>query len=73
MERHTGTITKLFLDRLFGFIRARIRGEKREVFFHLNGLSEELEFDEQLMERRVSFILTESKSGLKAIDVRPAD
>jgi len=51
---HTGTVKALNLDRGFGFISPF--GDK-DVFFHITALSHELEFNEQLQGRLVTFQL----------------
>ena len=65
-----GTVKSIIVDRGFGFIA--VPGED-DVFFHYRGLCGGLEFNEQLVERRVRFNVIESEKGPRAGAVRPAD
>lgn len=66
----TGTITKIIADKGFGFIALK---ESADVFFHRSALDPQLEFGEQLIERRVEFNLVNTERGMKAGNVRPAN
>ena len=65
----TGTITKLFLDRDYGFIS--VRGQKQMVFFHRTRI-EKLDWDQQLLQMVVEFDVYHSPRGPAAELVRPA-
>jgi cold shock protein len=67
---YQGTISKVFADRGFGFIR-RSAGSP-DLFFHVRDLAPELPFDETLTERRVEFEVEPSDKGPRAIRVRAA-
>ena len=64
-----GTITRLNLDREFGFIE--VQGYQKSVFFHARSLPNGVMFDEQLLERRVEVEAVETDKGPRAISVRP--
>lgn len=64
-----GTVVKVNLDRGFGFIAAD--GESADVFFHISELRN-LEFDEQLTGKRVTFEMGETTKGKAAKFVRAA-
>jgi cold shock CspA family protein len=66
---YVGTITRLMLDRGFGFISSP---RQPDVFFHCRDLAEDLPFDETLQERRVKFDVLTTSRGPRAQDVRPA-
>lgn len=66
-----GTVKKIVLDRGFGFIAKAAGGG--DVFFHARDLSDDLPFDEQLIERRVTFDVRQTEKGPRAGDVRPMD
>ena len=67
---YQGCITSIKLDRGFGFISSP---GQPDAFFHHQELRGDLEFDEQLMERRVQFDLLMTSKGPRANNVRPAD
>lgn len=69
-----GTVKAIVLERGYGFIV--VPGRVKDVFFHLTSLADpDLEFNEQLRERRVEFdIETDRRSGKeRAANVRAAD
>lgn len=66
----TGTVSRVNIDRGFGFIEPRNGGV--DVFFHLRALAPDLPFDEQLTGRRVEFETEESQKGPRATSVRGA-
>lgn len=66
---NTGTIKTVIVERGFGFIAS---GDD-SLFFHLSGLNADLEFNEQLLERRVCFNLVTTPKGPRAVNVRAAD
>lgn len=55
-----GTVKAVRLERGFGFIV--VEAMERDVFFHVSDLRD-LEFDEQLVQRRVQFELTSTGGG----------
>jgi cold shock CspA family protein len=67
--RHEGTI-KHVNEKGFGFIF--IAEGVKDIFFHCRDLQPPLMFNEQLLERRVSFVACQSDKGPHAMDVRPA-
>jgi cold shock CspA family protein len=67
---YEGEIATIVADRGFGFIRSP---HQPDVFFHASDLAADLEFDEQLLERRVEFDLRHSAKGPRANNVRAAD
>ena len=68
-----GTITRLAKDGgNYGFIHEKNGPLRSSVFFHRAGLVG-LVFDEQLIERRVVFELTDTPRGPKAVNVRAAE
>ena len=68
-----GTITKVILERGFGFIRERGSTDRKEIFFHRSQLGRGLVFDEQLIERSVRFDVKHTYAGIQAVDIRPLD
>ena len=66
-----GTVINLQLERGFGFINEQIG--QPNVFFHISDLEDGLEFDEQLVERRVAFDVIETPKGPRAANVRAAE
>ena len=64
----TGTV-KAINERGFGFIGM---AGGPDCFFHRSDLHESLEFDERLIERRVTFETVETERGMRAANVRPA-
>lgn len=64
-----GTIQSVKADRGFGFIAIPNRGD---LFFHFSQVAHELEFDEQLIGRRVEFEIVLRDGRERAINVRPA-
>jgi cold shock CspA family protein len=65
-----GFICSVKLDRGFGFVAMP---DSPDVFFHSQDLSEGLDFDERLLQRRVKFDIKASGRGPRAFDIRPAD
>ena len=68
--RHTGTVISLKIAQGYGFVASA--ENPRGVFFHFRDLAPELEFDELLLERRVTFNLTETERGPRAVQVEAA-
>lgn len=69
---HKGYIQKVCIDRGFGFLRRC--GDRTDIYFHISGLSDDLEFNEQLVERFVRFQLRETTDGRTlAYDIKPQD
>jgi cold shock CspA family protein len=67
----SGTVSSVFTDRGFGFIRED--GSGRSLFFHVSRLAGGLEMDEQLRERNVLFDVGEDRRGRDvAVNIRPA-
>lgn len=64
----TGYIKAIIEERGFGFIS---RQPENDVFFHISELHG-LDFDETLVERRVSFDLADHKGRPRAVNVRAA-
>ena len=71
----TGTITAVYLNKGYGFITLPSNDGRRgrDLFFHETDLDDDLEFDEQLNERRVQFEQTTGRKGERAANVRAAD
>lgn len=67
---HTGTITSIVQGRGFGFIR---RPGEPDTFFHCTELRDGLEFNEQLIEREVTFEVVHRESKQRAVNVRAAN
>ena len=67
----TGTITAVYTRKGYGFIS--LAGGGRDLFFHETDLSDDLEFDEQLEQRRVQFEQTSGHKGERAGNIRAAD
>ena len=67
----TGTVTTINNRRGYGFIALPDGGG--DVFFHCTDLADSLEFDEQLVERRVEFEAVEGRKGPRAANIRAAD
>jgi CspA family cold shock protein len=65
----TGTIKKVISDRGFGFIAAE---DRKEYFFHRNGLKSSLDFDRLVGGERVTFEIEQSPKGPRARDVEAA-
>jgi len=63
-----GTIDKIVEPKGFGFIR---RANEHDIFFHCSELAKDLEWNEALIERRVSFDILDTKKGPRAIHIRP--
>ena len=68
-----GTVTKIMLERGFGFIRERGNTDRKEIFFHTSQLRGGLEFNEQLVERAVRFDVKHTFAGVQAVDIKPLD
>ena len=66
-----GTVTRLFHDKGFGFIRPADDPGSRDIFFHCTALRA-LDFDDTLLERRVEFGTEMSPHGLRATNVQAA-
>ena len=66
----TGTITTVYIAKGYGFIS--VPGDS-DLFFHHTCLADDLEFDEQLIERRVQFEQITTSKGDRAENVRAAD
>lgn len=65
----TGTIKNVVLGRNFGFIER----DGKDAFFHLNDIADaDLEWDERLVQRRVSFVIVSDTRGPRATAVRAA-
>ncbi len=67
-QRLRGVVSSVRLDRGFGFIG--VPGGP-DVFFHMSDLAGDLTFDDQLVRRRVQFILVSTPQGPRARVVRP--
>ena len=67
----SGTVKNISLYNGYGFLRQDDGGP--DLFFHLSSLASDLTFDEQLVERRVSYtVSTNPRNGKPcAVDVRP--
>jgi CspA family cold shock protein len=63
----TGTIKRIIADRGFGFI-AGVDG--KEYFFHRDGLTASLQFEQLAQGESVEFELQESPRGPRAVNVR---
>jgi cold shock CspA family protein len=72
-ETHTGYISRLNLDRHFGFIR--IDGRERDLFFHGSALASGLVFNSQLQFMRVEVTIGKDRYSDRelATRVKPAD
>lgn len=66
----SGTIVKLKLDRGFGFIAEDGRRTGRDLFFHCSALRGGLEFDETLLQRRVTFNVAGTEYKPSAENIR---
>lgn len=66
----TGTIIKIREEAGYGFIA--VDGGGPNIFFHITSL-DTLEFNQQLLERRVEFDVRDSDKGPRAVFVRAAD
>lgn len=64
-----GTVCKVILDKGYGFIR--LPGSQ-DVFMHSYDVCDEIDWGEQLVERRVEFELEHSHKGPRAVNVRAA-
>lgn len=71
MDRETGTIVMVKVDKRFGFVRSDTRAS-RELFFHESETDPGLTFDEALVERRVTFSVITTPKGLRAVQVEAA-
>jgi cold shock CspA family protein len=69
LELLRGTIISLQLARGYGFIH--VVGRHENLYFHKLDLVG-LPFDQQLMERRVEFLLIDTSKGPRAKDVQAA-
>jgi len=70
MVETLGHIQSLVLERGFGFIA--VQGSTADVFFHCRSLVD-LEFDEQLRGRRVTFAVEHHAGKTRATNVRAAE
>ena len=66
-----GEITSLFLDRGFGFVR--VETQEKDVFFHLSGLKEGLNFGDLKSGDVVEFEIEQGEKGPKAINMTLAN
>ena len=64
----TGIITAIKTEKKFGFIKC---DGSPDVFFHVSDLND-LEFDDRLVERRVTFDVVDATKGPRARNVRAA-
>ena len=69
MSEEMGGSVAWLSERMFGFIG--VEGQA-DIFFHSNDLVG-LEWDQQLLERRVKFSVLSTAKGPRAVNVRPAD
>ena len=61
VARERGNVVRVFAEKGFGFIH---RTGKADLFCHVSALSDELLFDDSLVERHVEFMVsTDDKSG----------
>ncbi len=67
----TGTVVTVRTDRGFGFIHSP--SQAADVILSRLRPDGGLEFDEQLIERRVQFVLTTSSKGHRAREIQPAE
>jgi cold shock CspA family protein len=67
-KMYEGTVCTVNLGRGFGFVAASGQGD---LFFHASDLID-LEFNEQLIERRVRFDITSTAKGPRARNVQAA-
>jgi cold shock CspA family protein len=68
-----GTITKIIVDRGFGFIRERGSTEKKELFFHCSELRDGLVFGEHIIARDVQYEIKETFKGPQAANIKPLE
>lgn len=68
--RKTGTVARLFPDRVFGFITCP--ADKRDYFFHQAQL-ENCNFGQLAEGSELSFVLAEGPKGIEAQEVRLVD
>jgi len=68
----TGVISRIVVDRGFGFISPVGSAHSRQLFFHASGLVDGLLFDARLIELHVEFDLEQNPKGVRAVRVRPA-
>lgn len=66
---YVGTVCKVVVDRGFGFIRMP---GSADIFMHSYDVCDEIDWGEQLTERRVEFDLEHSTKGPRAVNIRPA-
>jgi cold shock CspA family protein len=67
---YEGTVNKVVVDRGFGFIAS---AGQADAFFHMDDLPDDLEFNEQLCERRVTFDLVANRGRFRAANIRVAE
>lgn len=68
--RKTGTIARLFTDRVFGFVHCP--ADKRDYFFHQAQL-ENCTFGQLAEGSDLSFVVAEGPKGIEAQEVRLVD
>jgi len=66
----TGTIKKVISDRGFGFITGE---DGKDYFFHRDGLTDSVEFEQIAGGERVDFDLQASQRGPRAVNVRRSE
>jgi cold shock CspA family protein len=66
----TGTVTAVKSQKMYGFIRSQEFPD--DIFFHASSLTGDLQCDETLLERRVTFDVESAPRGLRAVGVRAA-
>lgn len=60
---YVGTVKTIVSDKGYGFIKSPTLAD---CFFHRHDLADDLEFDSQLIERRVKFSAIETSKGPRA-------
>ena len=64
----TGVIKQLKENR-FGFIK--VKGQDKDIFFHVSGLNPNMQWEELKIDQRVQFELEDTPKGKKAVDISP--
>jgi CspA family cold shock protein len=67
----SGTICTIRLDGGYGFIA--VGDGQNDIFFHQSALPADLEWGEQLLERRVTFETFQGRKGMQARNIRAAE